>query len=129
MNTDLKRFIAKTVVLSAVIALIGWLAFSLFIPQYYLPIFPYLLIFFLVVAISVHAYQLMLARKDMGKFTRSNMLVTFFKLVIYSIFAVVYIANDSENALAFVVALFFLYLIFSFVEVSEITRISKRKTK
>jgi hypothetical protein len=129
MNTDLKRFIAKTVVLSAFIALIGWLAFSLFIPQYYLPIFPYLLIFFLVVAISVHAYQLMLARKDMAKFTRSNMLVTFIKLVIYSIFAIIYIANDSENALAFVVALFLLYLIFSFVEVAEITRISKRNTK
>lgn len=129
MNIDLKRFVAKTVVLSAAIALIGWLAFSLFIPQYYLPVFPYLLIFFLVVAISVHAYQLNLAKKDMAKFTRSTMLVTFFKLVIYSIFTVVYIANDSENALVFVVALFFLYLVFSVVEVSEITRISKRKNQ
>lgn len=129
MNADLKRFIAKTVVLSAVIALIGWLVFSLFIPQYYLPIFPYALVFFLIIAIAVHAYQLRLARTNMAKFTRSNMLVTFFKLVVYSVFAVVYIANDSENALAFVIALFFLYLVFSFVEVSEITRIAKRKNQ
>lgn len=129
MNADLKRFIAKTVVLSAVIALIGWLVFSLFIPQYYLPIFPYALVFFLIIAIAVHAYQLRLARTNMAKFTRSNMLVTFFKLVVYSVFTVVYIANDSENALAFVIALFFLYLVFSFVEVSEITRIAKRKNQ
>ena len=127
MNTDLKRFIVKTLVLSAMIVLIGWLAFSLFIPQYYLPVFPYTLAFFLVVSIAVHAYQLKLAKTDIAKFTRSTMLVTFFKLVVYSIFAIIYIANDSENALFFVIALFFLYLIFSFVEVSEITRISKRK--
>ena len=127
MNTYLKRFIVKTVVLSAAIAFIAWLVFSLFIPQHYLPVFPFLLVFFLIVAIAVHAYQLRLARTDMAKFTRSNMLVTFFKLVVYSVFAVIYLANDSENALAFVIALFFLYLVFSFVEVSEITRIARRK--
>jgi hypothetical protein len=129
MTNDLKRFIARTVALSAAIALVGWLVFSLFIPQYYLPVFPYALIFFLIVAISVHAYQLKLARTDMAKFTRSTMLVTFLKLVIYSVFAVVYIANDSENALIFVIALMVLYLVFSFAEVSEISRVSKKKNR
>ncbi|MCG6188167.1 hypothetical protein [Maribellus maritimus] len=127
MNTSLNRFIAKILALSTAIVLVGWLAFSLFIPQYYLSIFPYALVFFLIVAIAVHTYQLKLAKKDIGKFTRSTMLITFFKLIVYSVFAVVYIANDPENALVFVIALFFLYLVFSFVEVSEITRISKRK--
>lgn len=127
MTTDLKRFIAKTFGISAALVLLGWLVFSLFIPQYYLPVFPYLLIFFLLVAILVHAYQLKLAKKDVGKFARSNMLITFFKLMLYSVFAIVYIANDKEHAFAFVIALFILYVVFSFVEVTEITRISKRK--
>ncbi len=127
MTTDLKRFIAKTFGISAALVLLGWLVFSLFIPQYYLPVFPYLLIFFLLVAILVHAYQLKLAQKDVGKFARSNMLITFFKLMLYSVFAIVYIANDKEHAFAFVIALFILYVVFSFVEVTEITRISKRK--
>lgn len=125
MTNDLKKFIVKTIVISAVIALIGWLAFSLFIPQYYLPIFPYTLGFFYIVAIAVHAYQLKLAKKNMAKFTRSTMLITFFKLVIYSIFAVAYIANDSENALAFVIGLMLLYFIFSFIEVTEINKFTK----
>ena len=129
MNTDLKRFIVKTLGLSVVIILISWFIFSLFIPKYYLPVFPFTLAYFLIVSIAVHAYQLKLAKTNMAKFTQSTMLVTFFKLVIYSIFAVVYIANNSENALPFVIALFFLYLIFSFVEVSELTRISKRKNQ
>lgn len=127
MNTDLKRFIAKVVGISVIIALIGWLAFSLFLPQYYLPVLPYTLIFFLVVTILVHAYQLNLAKKDLAKFTRNNMLITFFKLTIYSIFAVIYISIDSENAVVFVICLMLLYIIFSFIEVTELTRISKRK--
>ncbi len=129
MNTDLKRFVAKTLVMSLAIALISWLAFSLFIPQYYLQVFPYLLLFFLIVAISVHTYQLKLAKQNMAKFTRSIMVVTFFKLFIYSALAIIYIANDSENAATFVIGLFFLYLLFSFIEVSEITRIAKRKNQ
>lgn len=126
---DMKSFIAKLTVLTLAVALIGWLVFSLFLPEYYLPIFPYLLAFFFVVTLSVHAYQLKLAKKDLGKFTRSNMLVTFFKLILYSVFAVVYIANDRENALTFVIALFLIYLVFSFIEVAEMSRISRNYKK
>jgi len=126
---NMKSFIAKLILLTLAIALIGWLVFTLFLPQYYLPVFPYLLAFFFIVTLSVHAYQLKLAKKDLGKFTRSNMLITFFKLIIYSVFAVVYIANDKENAFAFVIALFLLYLIFSFIEVSEMSRFSRNYKK
>ena len=127
MNGHLKRFIAKIIGIGVIIALIGWLGFSLFVPQYYLPIFPFLLVFFMIITILVYAYQINLAKKDIAKFTRSNMIATFVKLIIYSIFAVVYIANDSENAAVFVVGLLFLYLIFSFLEVSEISRFAKRR--
>ena len=127
MNGHLKRFIAKIIGIGVIIALIGWLGFSLFVPQYYLPIFPFLLVFFMIITILVYAYQINLAKKDIAKFTRSNMIATFVKLIIYSIFAIVYIANDSENAAVFVVGLLFLYLIFSFLEVSEISRFAKRR--
>ncbi|HKI88245.1 MAG TPA: hypothetical protein VKA38_04400 [Draconibacterium sp.] len=126
MNTDLKQFIAKTVGISAAIALVGWIVFSLFVPQYYLPVLPFALAFFLLFTILIHAYQLKMAKKDLGKFTRSSMLVTFLKLTIYSIFGVVYIASDSENAITFIICLMLLYIIFSFIEVVELTRVSKK---
>lgn len=107
-------------------AVIGWLVFSLFLPEYYLPILPFTLLFFLIVTILVHAWQLKVAKKNLAKFARTNMLVTFFKLVIYSVFAVVYIANDRENALVFVICLMIIYVIFSFLEVSELSRLSKK---
>ncbi len=125
----MKQFIAKILGVSAVLVLLASLVFSFFIPQYYLPVLPYMLLFFLAVTISVHAWQLRMARKDIGKFTRSNMLITFFKLVIYSVFAVIYIAFDKENALVFVICLMIVYLVFSFLEVSDLTRTSKNKQK
>lgn len=125
----MKSFIAKITALTLAIALIGWLVFSLFLPEYYLPVFPYLLGFFYLVAIGIHAYQLSVAKKDIGKFARSNMITTFIKLMMYSILAVVYIALDRENAVAFVVVLMTLYLVYTFFEVSSLTRISKKDSK
>jgi hypothetical protein len=121
----LKGFIVKLTGLTVVLAIIGWLVFSLFLSEFYLPILPYLLFFFFIVTVLIHWYQLKLAKKSIASFARSNMLITFFKLVLYSIVAIIYIALDSSNALPFVICLMFLYLIYTFFEVSEITRIAK----
>lgn len=124
----MKSFIIKLTAITLGIALIGWLVFSIFLSEYYLPVLPFLLLFFFVTTILIHAYQLSLAKKDIGKFARSNMLITFFKLIIYSIVAVIYIAVDAKNAIPFVVCLMLLYLIFTFIEVSDSSKIS-RSTK
>lgn len=125
----LKNFILKLAGITIGIAVIGWLLFSFFLAEYYLPVLPFLLLFFFIVTILIHAYQLNLEKKDIGKFARSNMLITFFKLILYSVIAVVYIAFDAGNAIVFVVCLMLLYFIFTFVEVTEITRISKSNKK
>lgn len=125
----MKSFIVKLTTITLGLALIGWLTFSKFFPEYYLPIMPFLLLFFYVVTILIHAYQLSLRKKDIGKFARSNMLITFFKLIVYSVVAIIYIAIDKENAIAFVVCLMLLYLIFTFIEVSESSKISKSEKK
>ena len=101
----MKAFIVKLTGITFAIAVIGWLVFSLAFPEYYLPVLPFLLLFFYLATMGIHAYQLKMAQKDIGKFTRSNMLITFFKLVLYSVVAVVYIALDKENAIPFVICL------------------------
>ncbi|HKJ78945.1 MAG TPA: hypothetical protein VKA10_05395, partial [Prolixibacteraceae bacterium] len=101
-------------------------AFSFFIPEYYLPVMPYTLLFFMVVALGVHAWQLRLARKNFAKFAQFSMLITFFKLVIYSVFGVIYIANNRENAVPFVISLMILYLVFTVIEVAELARVTRK---
>ncbi len=123
----MKQFIIKLSALTVAIALLGWLVFSFFLQNYYLPILPGLLLFFFVVTLFIHSYQIDLAKKDMGRFTRSIMLTTFFKLILYSIVAIAYIAIAPQNTLVFVICLMFLYLVFTVFEVFEISRISRKK--
>lgn len=123
----MKQFTVKILGVSIIMTLVGWLVFSLFLSEYYLPVLPFTLLFFLVVTILVHAWQLRMTKKDLAKFTRNNMLVTFLKLIIYSVFAVVYIANDRENALVFVICLVIIYSVFSFLEVTELSKLSRKK--
>jgi len=125
----MKKFIINIILISAALAFIGWLVFSQFIPQYYLPVFPFLLLFFAVVAVLIHAYQLQLSKKDIGKFTRSTMLITFFKLFLYSAAAVVYIAVDTENAKVFVIGLMILYVVFTTFEVTSLLKMTTKIKK
>jgi hypothetical protein len=125
----MKKFIINIAGISVVLTLIGWLIFSQFIPEYYLPVLPFLLLFFVATSVSIHAYQLKLAKKDIAKFTRSNMLITFFKLVLYSAVAVIYMAADRKNAKVFVICFMVLYLIFTVFEVFSLIRITNSKKK
>lgn len=120
----MKRFIINIAVISIVLALTGWLIFSQLIPQYYLPVLPFLLLFFAVASVFLHAYQLQLAKKDFAKFARSNMLVTFFRLVVYSAVAIIYIAVDSKNAKVFVICFVILYIVFTVFEVASLIKIT-----
>lgn len=125
----MKPFFIKLTATTLSLALIGWLVFSLFIPEYYLFIHPFLLLFFYLSTLSIYAYQLKLKKKDIGKFTRSTMLVTFFKLVAYSALAIVYLVIDKENAIPFVVSLMLLYLIYTFIEVSASSKLSQSENE
>jgi hypothetical protein len=118
----MKNFIIKTAVISAALAIIGWLVFSQFIPQFYIPVLPFLLLFFIVVSIAVHAFQLQQAKKDMAKFARNNMLITFFKLIFYLIVAITYFAVDTKNAMVFVICFMLLYIIFTVIEVTSLLK-------
>jgi hypothetical protein len=120
----MKRFIINIAVISIVLAFAGWLVFTQLIPQYYLPVLPFLLLFFAGASVFLHAYQLQLAKKDLAKFARSNMLVTFFRLVVYSAVAIIYIAVDSKNAKVFVICFVILYIVFTVFEVASLIKIT-----
>jgi hypothetical protein len=49
--------------------------------------------------------------------------------MIYSVAAIIYIATDKENALVFVIGLMLLYLVFTFLEVAEITQVARNSKK
>lgn len=123
----MKNYIIKILILTLILAIAGVLLFTTLMPQYYLPVFPWVLAFFVVCSVAIHAWQTHMAKSDMGKFTRGNMILTFVKLLIYSAFAIIYIAVDTENAKIFVVGYLFLYLVFSVFEVILLAGFVHRK--
>ena len=125
----MKQFISGIAIISLLLTLIGWLIFSQFIPGYYLPVLPFLLVFFIVISISVHAFQLQQANNNMAKFARNNMLVTFLKLILYSVVAVIYFAFDSKNASVFFICFMLFYLIFTVYEVASLVRVTSGNKK
>lgn len=126
MSRELKRFIVKILIAAVVMATAGWVIFTKFAPGHYLPVLPWMLAFFTVVTILIHAWQLSLVKKDMGRFTRSSMIVSLLRLVLYSGFAIVFLINNSENIPAFIVSIVVVYMVFTFLEVADLARITKR---
>ncbi|PIF06634.1 MAG: hypothetical protein CSA36_00590 [Draconibacterium sp.] len=122
----MKNFITYIVLLTFALVLTGWIVFSFFLPKYYLSILPFTVLFFAVVTVVVHIWQLKSAKKSLAKFARTNMVATFVKLLLYALFATIYIARFPQNALTFVVCLAIIYLSFAIFEVVTLSRFSKK---
>jgi hypothetical protein len=127
MNQDFKRYFVLIAAITSGIFLAGWAVFQWIIPKYYLSVMPYMLLFFALVSLLVFRFQLSVLTKDMGKFTRSTMILTIIRLFLYSAFALIYIVVKPQDALAFVVSLFVLYLVFNITEITEISRLARNK--
>jgi hypothetical protein len=123
----MKSYLIKILLLTLVLAIGGAILFTFALPQYYLPVFPWVLLFFVVSSATIHKYQLHMAKLDMGKFTRGNMILTFVKLLLYSAFAIIYFAIDTENAKIFVAVFLAHYLIFAVFEVIALAGLTKQK--
>lgn len=123
----MKQYILKIFSLAIFLLITGWVVFTYALPQYYLPVFPFVLLFFVLFSVAIHAWQTHLSKSSMGKFTRSNMILTFLKLVFYSAFVIVYMAIDKENAKIFTIVFMILYLVFTTFEVILLTSSTSSK--
>ncbi|UCH12996.1 MAG: hypothetical protein JSV22_07730 [Bacteroidales bacterium] len=120
MYYEIRKFIIKSIILTGIIALAGFLAFTTFLDKYYLPIFPWLLLFFLFVNITVHSLLVSSSGNRKIKFETAFLLSFFIKFFGYIIFMIVYISNNKENSLIFVAGLFILYIIYTSFEINSI---------
>jgi len=114
MHHELRKFIINSVILTGIIALTGLLAFTTFLNKYYLPIFPWLLLFFLFMNIIVHSLLVNSSNKKKIKFETAFLLSFFIKFFGYIIFLILYISKHKESSIIF--------------EIRSITSFLKRST-
>jgi hypothetical protein len=128
MNLYFSNFLKKISFAIIFLCFFAWIIFTFFTPGKYLPILPWMLAFFSLVTISTHAWQTNLIKDNMNRFTRTSMVVSLIRLACYSLFAVIYLAHDSDNAAVFVVCLVIIYITFTSLEVTSLSvMIKKRK--
>jgi hypothetical protein len=128
MNHELRKFIINSIILTGIIALAGLLAFETFLARYYLPVFPFLLLFILVINILIHSLLVVSSGRGKIKFETAYLVSFFIKFLGYIIFMMLYTKTHRENAVIFVAGLFFLYLVYTFFEIKSILSFLKRST-
>jgi hypothetical protein len=129
MSSELRKFLIKVSLTALSLVIAGFIIFSFFLTTYYLPVYWLALAFFYILTIITHAWQLSMVKKSVAKFTRTSMVVTFLRLMTYSAFTVICLAVSAENAVAFVIVIITLYVVFTSLEVASLMKISRAATK
>jgi hypothetical protein len=119
------RFIKSLIVTTAIIVIIALIFYSLAPSDFYTAIFPYLLAFFIVVSIVVYHFMLKAIEKRPARFVNSFMLATMLKLFAYMTLMITYALINREEAMAFIVTFFILYVIYTIIEVASLLKVNR----
>jgi hypothetical protein len=121
----LLRFVKSVIITTALLLIIGLIFYSLAPADYYTPAFPYLLAFFMLASILVYHFMLKALEKRPGRFVNTFMLTTMAKLFIYLGAMITYALLNREDAMAFIVTFFIMYIVYTIVEVSALLRVNR----
>lgn len=128
MQEYIKRFLIRLVVFSTLILIIGIFLFALIIPEYYLPVYPFVFGFFIIVSMLIHMILLKANQKRTAQFVPYYMLSMFIKLMIYLAFMGIYVFADRTNAIPFLItflSFYFLYTMFEVISILPVVRKAK----
>jgi hypothetical protein len=124
-----KDFIKRIIIFSAFISAISYFLYHFFIPQFYLRIFPFLIIFFLATSIIVHFILTKAGKQQIRKFSTFYLGSISAKLLIYIIFITIYVLVDKSTAVPFLITFLILYFFFTFFETySLLNDLKKQQT-
>lgn len=129
MNRQSGQFARRLLITSFLMAGAGAIIFGWFLPEHYLPVLPFLLLFAILLTLFTYDYLAKEAEKEPVKFTRANMVVTIIRLLAYSVVTILYFVISREKSVVFLIAIAVFYLVFTFLEVSDLSSLLRKKSK
>ncbi len=120
MQDRLKKFALRLTIFSIFISVISTALFSFFLQKYYLPVFPFVIVFFYALTLLIHWILLKSSQQRFARFSANFMLSTSLKLFFYIIFLLIYVFVDRINAVPFIIEFVILYFLFTTFEVISI---------
>lgn len=111
--TFLRRILVFSIILGLLATGMGFLAPS----RYITPTLPWLFVFFIVVTLAGYYFILRSANMKFIRFLNSYLLVTVVKLILFIGVIFLYLLNNRQDAAAFAISFFVLYLCYMIFEV------------
>jgi hypothetical protein len=121
------NFLRNIFIFATILILISLLIFYFIIPQYYLPIFPFLFLLFLIVNSAFSFLMVVSAKKRNVIVIRSFLLGWTLKLFLYVLFLIIYVILDKANAVNFLLQFACIYIAFSGFEIASLIRNFKKQ--
>ncbi len=118
----MKNYIVRILSISAVILALAFPLFYFVLPQFYLQIFPVMILVFVLTGIFIYALLAKASKKNMRQFSTYFMGSIGLKLLIYMIFVAVYVSLNRQNSHNFVIQFFILYLVYTIFETGAIIK-------
>ncbi len=122
-------FLKKTLIFSAIIAVVAFVT-AFFLPDNLVtPAMPFLLLFFVSISLITHYMVIKSFAKRMSQFANFFMISIFVKLLLYIAIIVVYAILNPKDLLPFVITFFVFYLFYTLFELVEILKVQKAQKK
>jgi len=119
------KFVKAVVITTIALLVVGLIFFSLTPERYYSPAFPFLLVFFVLASVVVYHFMLKSMEKRPARFVNTFMLTTMLKLFIYLGGMITYALLNREDATAFIVTFFVMYIVYTIVEVNSLLMVNR----
>lgn len=116
----IKSFIRTLIVTTLIVILVSLLVYAILPTAYYTPAFPFMIVFFFAATLLVFYFMIRALEKRPAKFVNIFLVTTMLKLFAYMAAMVTYALLNREEARAFIVAFFILYIIYTIVEVASL---------
>lgn len=121
------RFFNSLLLFSALVFLTGVILFSTFLSDYFLPIFYLFIFYFFLLTIAGRLFVVQSNPEKPGDFNTRYFIVRWAKVLLHLIFIVVYITNDRENILPFIMVFLACYVLFSVFDIYTLSFSMKKK--
>lgn len=122
----LKKFIRNLAIYSLAVGIITFVLWLVLPENYITPALPWIYLFFVMLTLVLF---LLLSRSLEGRFSRfvnTYMIATVLKLLLMIIILVVYVILNKQDAVAFLITFFIMYILFTAFEVVSFYSISKK---
>ncbi len=115
------RFLYRLSVLTAIMALAGFILFWFVFPEMYSPVYPVVLLIVFLFTFITHALQIYLGSSNFSRFARIHMVMTLLRLLLYSVIIVLYLLYNREDLALFLSIVGVLYITYTAFAVRELT--------